>query len=103
MKNAVCCLFVFCAAAFGQENVAGNAIQKRVQSMNLLAPARYHSAYVFPPAAQFASKLCAIPLLRSAGPGTADRMRIISPKFEPLPGDSIQVPASACDEDPAKK
>jgi hypothetical protein len=102
MKNAVCCFFVLCAGAFGQTNAAGDAIQKRVQGMNLLTPPKYHSAYVFPPAVHAlpsTSKACAIPLLRATGPGTNDAMHVVRPRVDPLSGDFVQVPAPACDED----
>jgi hypothetical protein len=97
MKQAACFLLV-CAAAYGQTpagNAAGDAIQKRIQGINLLSARRP----VYPPNA-IASRpfVCAIPLLRTPGPGTQDKIPVMTPKMKPSAGDLVQVPAPACDE-----
>jgi len=70
MKNALLGLFIVCTTALGQAgstNAAGDAIQKRVQGINLLSGRRpkYPTAYVLPPNPP---KLCAIPLLLVPAP-----------------------------------
>jgi hypothetical protein len=101
MKKAICSLFVLCAGAFGQTNAAGDAIQKRVQGLNLLSTPKYRTGYVFPLAAHplpSTGRTCAIPLLRATGPGTNDSMPVVTPRIEPLRGDLVSFPAPACDE-----
>jgi hypothetical protein len=91
-------LFMLCAAAFGQtasDNVAGDALKKRMQTLNLFSvnpsvPKQIVLAGAMPP------KVCAIPLLRVNPVATNDRMQIMTPHVEPMRGDTVQVPAPAC-------
>jgi hypothetical protein len=105
MKKALWCLFLTCAAVFGQsassgqstpDNAALEALKKRILGMNLLNPPAQQPIVLAGPVTQ--SKVCAIPLLRVIPPGTTDKVPVIKPQGRILKGDTVQVPAPACDE-----
>jgi hypothetical protein len=98
MKNVGLMSFMLCAAAFGQtasDNVAGDALKKRMQTLNLFSvnPSAPRQIVL---AGALAPKVCAIPLLSVDPVQTNDRMKIMTPHIEPRRGDTIQVPAPAC-------
>jgi hypothetical protein len=100
MRKTTYCLVLTCAAAFAQstpDNAAIEALKKRLLSMNLLNPPGPKPIVLAGPVTQQA-KVCAIPLLRVIPPGTSDKMPAIKPPSQVLKGDTVQVPAPACDE-----
>jgi hypothetical protein len=105
MRNAILCFLLTCAAVFGQsasDNAANDALRKRILGMNLINPpgrivlAGPLSGFLAGPPAP--PKVCAIPLLRVIPPVTVDKMPVMKPQGKALAGDTVQVPAPACDE-----
>jgi len=100
MRKAICCFFLTCAATFAQsapDNAALDALKKRLLSMNLLNPPGPKPLALAGPVTP-QSKVCSIPLLRVIPPGTSDKMPALKPPSKVLTGDTVQVPAPACDE-----
>jgi hypothetical protein len=110
MTKVVCGLVVTGAVLFGQsvpDNAAGDAIERRVESLNLLHPKslranlqpdRRDNRIKF--AGSATPKVCAIPLLRANPAPTNDQMRVVRPPVragESSRGEQAQVPAPACD------
>jgi hypothetical protein len=101
MRKAIWCFFLTCAASFAQstpDNAALEALKKRLLSMNLLNPPGVPKPIVLAGPMTPQSKVCSIPLLRVIPPGTSDKMPAIKPPNKVLKGDTVQVPAPACDE-----
>ncbi len=101
MRKAIWCLSLACAAAFAQstpDNAAVEALKKRLLSMNLLTPPAGPKPILLAGPSTPQSKVCSIPLLRVNPPGTNDTMRAIRPPSQGLKGDTVKVPAPACDE-----
>ena len=100
MKKGALCLFLTCAAAFGQDSSSGNAaadaLKKRMQGMDLLNLTKQPERIVLAPPISAAPKVCSIPLVSVIPPGTLDAMRVIKPRNRGLNGDIVQVPAPAC-------
>jgi hypothetical protein len=100
MQKAICWFFLTCAATFGQstpDNAALEALKKRLLSMNLLNPPGPKPIVLAGPVTP-QSKVCSIPLLRVIPPGTNDKMPVIQPQVRVLDGDTVRVPAPACNE-----
>jgi hypothetical protein len=97
MQKAVWFGFLACAAVFGQDSSSGNAaadaLKKRIMGMDLRKP----GPILLAGPVTAAPKVCAIPLLRVIPPGTGDKMPVIKPQDRVLSGDTVQVPAPACD------
>jgi hypothetical protein len=100
MRNAVLCVLLTCAAVFGQsapDNVAKDSLRKRILGMNLVNPPK-RIVLAGPVAQPMSPKVCAIPLLKVIPPGTTDEMPMAKPEGKALAGDTVQVPAPACNE-----
>jgi hypothetical protein len=114
MRKAVCCLFLACAAAFGQSTPAQNpnamdenaeraksaveALRQKMEHLNQVnAPGP--QKFLLPQGAPvFRPRVCAIPLLRVIPPGTTDKMTFVRPPVQPRENsDTVKVPAPACD------
>lgn len=86
-----------CLSAFAQENAAGDAIQKRIEGMNLLQPPRPLLAVRLNPPVGPGTAVCSVPLLNAlpGGAGEKSPMPIQQPRDT---GDrnSARVPAPEC-------
>ena len=106
MKNALWCIILTCAAAFGQDssssNAAADALKKRMMGMDLLnlkTPEQVGPKRIVPAGPLTAApNVCSIPLLGVVPPGTNDKMPVVKPQSRVLAGDTVQVPAPACDD-----
>jgi len=101
MKKVVWCSLLTCAAACAQDSTSGNAaadaLKKRMAGMDLLNLTAPKPIMLARPMTT-APKVSSIPLLRVIPPGTGDKMPTIKPQGRVLAGDTVQVPAPACDE-----
>jgi hypothetical protein len=99
MKKAVWCFLLTCAALFAQDansgNAAAEALKKRVMGMDLLNLTTAKPIVLAGPMTA-APKVCAIPLLSAIPPSTSDKMPVIKPQGKLLAGDTVRVPAPAC-------
>jgi hypothetical protein len=97
MKKLLWAFLIFGCVAFaqgGSDNVAADALKKRVLGMDLLHPQKRFEA---PKAVIVAApKTCAVPLLEAKPAATGDRMQTATPRLKPLAGDVVDVPAPPC-------
>jgi|HubBroStandDraft_6_1064221.scaffolds.fasta_scaffold1380809_1 hypothetical protein len=100
-KNVLCGFFFLGTAAFAQatsdnvpsDNVAADALRKRVLSMNLLNPPAPRPVVLA--GVVMRPRVCAVPLLNAVPPGTTDTMEIVEPAISTR-GDVVQFPAPSC-------
>jgi hypothetical protein len=97
MRNVLWGVLLFSLPAFAQnssdsvasDNVASEALRKRVLEMNLLNPPKRITLQP-PHVIAAVPRVCAIPLLEATPPGTGDRLKVVTPPTKPLPGDVIE-------------
>jgi hypothetical protein len=96
MKLAAAFFGMTCFAAFAQENAAGDAIQKRIEGMDLLHPPQ-RMILITRKAPAVGSGLCSIPLLNAlpADAGARGPMPVLSP-HDPGDRNNVRVPAPEC-------
>jgi hypothetical protein len=116
MRKSICCLLFACAAAFAQKapetpapetqddktaqvKAMVEAFKQRLDRLNLVNPRTTPAPLRLQGAPAFKTTVCAIPLLNVIPPGTRDRIPTAQPPAHPREtGDTVKVPAPACDD-----
>ena len=96
MKLAGVYFVLACLSAFAQQNAAGDAIQKRIEGMNLLQPPRPLRVVRLNPPLAPAPGVCSVPLLNALPSGAEKSPMPIQQPRDTGDRNTASVPAPEC-------